>query len=578
MATSLITDFDSPLNNIYDLYNTIALASRGGKDISGEKGFQIMAKRFLIVLLALSLLAMVGSVLAQEDEGLALTLLHTNDEHAAHAPNANGDGGVARVAAVVGQIRAEGGNILLLDAGDRFTGTLFHQQYRGADQVQIMNLLDYDAMALGNHEFDDGDDVLAAFIDGIDFPALSANLTVAEGSPLDGKVAPYTVLEVAGQSIGVIGLTTADTAFIASPGEGTEFSQDYAGVVNAAVAELEAQGINKIILITHIGYLEDVGLASSLTGVDVIIGGHSHTLMSNAYTAAAVNEYPAVAADSTGAPLLIVQAGGGNSLYLGRLEVEFDAAGVLTDWGGDTIFLSQYITPDPTMAALIDDLAAPIEELRQTVIGQTSVFLVGDRVACRAVECTLGNLITDALRDATGAQIAITNGGGIRASIPNADTPEDVILAAPLDVTLGDVLTVLPFGNLVSTFSISGADVIAALEHGLSALGTDAGTGRFPQVSGVRFTYDISQPVGSRIVSVEVEAEDGTFGPIDPEAIYTVASNDFMRNGGDGYTMFAENAINPYDFGAPLDQVLADYIRDNSPVNPVIEGRINRAQ
>ncbi|MDL1899341.1 multifunctional 2',3'-cyclic-nucleotide 2'-phosphodiesterase/5'-nucleotidase/3'-nucleotidase [Anaerolineae bacterium CFX9] len=536
-----------------------------------------MFRRFLVILTVVCLMV-AGSALSQDSEALSLTLLHTNDQHAAHAPNANGDGGVARAASVVNQVRAAGGNVLLLDGGDRFTGTLFHQQYRGADQVQIMNLLGYDAMVLGNHEFDDGDDVLAAFIDGVNFPVLSANLSVAEGSPLDGKVAPFTILEAGGQRVGVIGLTTADTAFIASPGEGTEFSTDYAGVVNAAAAELEAQGINKIILLTHIGYLEDVGLAASLTGVDIIIGGHSHTLMSNAYTAAAVSEYPTVAADSTGAPLLIVQAGGGNSLYLGRLDVEFDADGVLTRWGGDTIFLSQYITPDPTLEALVNDLAAPIEELRRTVIGQTSVFLVGDRAACRAMECTLGNLITDAMREATGAQIAITNGGGIRASIPNTPTPEDVALPSPIDVTLGDVLTVLPFGNLVSTFSLSGADVIAALEHGLSALGTDAGTGRFPQVSGLRFTFDITQPVGSRIVSVEVEGEDGSFSPIDPEAIYYVASNDFMRNGGDGYTMFEENAINPYDFGSPLDQVLADYIRDHSPVAPVLEGRINLAQ
>jgi 5'-nucleotidase len=237
--------------------------------------------------------------------------------------------------------------------------------------------------------------------------------------------------------------------------------------------------------------------------------------------------------------------------------------------------LSQYITPDPEIEALLTELAGPIEELRLTPVGETTVFLVGDRAVCRAMECNLGNLITDAMRAETGAQIAITNGGGIRSNIPlDSDTPADIALAEPYTVTLGDVLTVLPFGNLVATFDLSGADVIASLEHGVSAIGTDSGTGRFPQVSGIRYTFDPSQEIGSRIVSVEVLGDDGTYTAIDPEATYSVVSNDFMRGGGDGYELFATNATNAYDFGRPLDQALADYIAANSPISPGIDGRI----
>jgi 5'-nucleotidase len=143
-----------------------------------------------------------------------------------------------------------------------------------------------------------------------------------------------------------------------------------------------------------------------------------------------------------------------------------------------------------------------------------------------------------------------------------------------MQVTLGDVLTVFPFGNLVSTFQLTGADVIAALENGVSQV--EAGAGRFPQVSGIRFSWDGSKEAGSRIVSVEVLGEDGSYTAIDPEATYTLASNDFMRRGGDGYTVFAENSIDAYDFGKPLDQVMADYIASHSPIAPAVEGRITR--
>lgn len=522
--------------------------------------------------LALGMTALLASAAVAQDETFTLTIMHTNDEHAHHDPSATGDGGVARMAAVINQIREEGGNTLLVDGGDRFTGTLYHQQHRGQDNALVMNLLGYDAMTLGNHEFDDGSDTLASFASELTFPAVSANITFPADNPAADLIEPYTIIEVGGEQIGVIGLTTADTPIVSSPEAGVEFSADYAGVVNAITEELAAQDINKVVLLTHIGYQNDVALAAELSGVDVIVGGHSHTPMSNAYTDAVVGEYPTALTDADGNPVYVVQAGE-HAIYLGRLDVEFDAAGVVVDAGGDTILLSRYITPDPEVEALLADLTEPIAALRATPVGDTDVFLVGDRAVCRAMECNLGNLITDAMRAETGAQIAITNGGGIRSSIPiDGETPEDVALDETLTVTLGDVLTVLPFGNLTSTFELSGADVVAALEHGVGAVET--GSGRFPQVSGIRYTFDPAAEVGSRIISVEVLGEDGTYTPIDESATYSLVSNDFMRQGGDGYTMFAENAINPYDFGRPLDQVLADYIAANSPISPEVEGRI----
>ncbi|MBN1680589.1 MAG: 5'-nucleotidase C-terminal domain-containing protein [Anaerolineae bacterium] len=518
-----------------------------------------MRRALLVITIVLLVIGLIPSAMAQDEETFALTIMHTNDTHAQHEPN--GDGGVARQATVVKQIRAEVENSLLLDAGDRFTGTLFHQQYHGQDNVQIMNLLGYDAMTLGNHEFDNGDDVLAAFIDGLDFPVVATNIDFRASAELNGKVAPYAVLEVGGEQIGVIGLTTPETDILASPGDDLVFSSDLAGVTQNVVNELTGMDVNKIILLSHIGFNYDVALAGEVTGVDIIIGGHSHTLLSNAYTGAE-GEYPVVMEGADAAPILVVQAGEKNE-FLGRLDVEFDAAGVLVDWGGDVISLSRYITPDTDIDDLLVELAAPIEVLKQTPVGESAVFLVGDRSVCRVEECNLGNLITDAIIAHTGVDIAIQNGGGIRADIDEGE------------VTLGEVLTVLPFGNLVSTFSLSGADVWDALENGVSQV--EDGAGRFPQVGGLRFTWDGSQEPGSRIVSVDVlNAETGEYEPLDLEAVYYVATNDYMRTGGDGYSVFAENAMNPYDFGTPLDEVLADYIAANSPVAPEVEGRITR--
>lgn len=534
-----------------------------------------MRKAGLLIGLLIVFVLSMSFVFAQDDT-FALTIMHTNDVHGAYAPysasgDATTDGGAARQMTVINQIRAEGGNSILIDAGDRFTGTLFHQQWRGEDAARIMNAMGYNVMDVGNHEFDDGPEGLAKFVGMVDFPIISANITF--GGELAGKIAPSTILEVNGQQIGVIGLTPPDTSILSSPGPDNTFSADLAAVVQAQVDALTAEGVNKIILLTHIGYQVDQELAAQVSGVDVIVGGHSHTLVANAYTGA-LGKYPTIVADKDGNNVYIVQAA--SSLkYMGRLNVTWDAEGNVTAAAGDVIFLSRYITPDPDMLSIINELRVPISELTATEVGESQVFLVGDRSVCRVEECNLGNLITDAMRAYSGAQIAITNGGGIRSNVPvGADIPEDLNLATPYQVTLGDVLTVLPFGNVVATFELKGSDVVAALENGVSQV--EAGAGRFPQVSGIRYSWDGSKEAGSRIVSVEVLGADGTYTAIDPEATYTLASNDFMRGGGDGYSVFKDNAINPYDGGSPLDVVVADYIKANAPINPQVEGRITR--
>lgn len=527
-----------------------------------------MHKSALYILILLLTFVLIPGVMAQdeEEEPYSLTIMHTNDEHSAHEPNDDGDGGAARQATVVDQIRAEVENSLLLDGGDRFTGTLFHQLYRGSSSAQIMNLLGYDAMTLGNHEFDDGDEVLAAFVTALEFPVVTANVDFSESPVLAGLIDPWVIIEVGGENIAIIGLVTPETDILSSPGPELVFEHDLTAVAQNAVDEVIAAGANKVILLTHIGYAADVQLAETVSGVDIIVGGHTNTFMSNTYTGADY-EYPMVFETPAGEPVLVVQAST-RTLYLGRLNVEFDSSGILTSWEGDAILLSRYITPDPEISDLIAGLAEPIAELRETPVGETLVALTGESTVCRFEECNMGNLIADAIRAETDVDIAFQNGGGIRASIDEGP------------VSLGEVLEVLPFGNLISTFELSGADVVAAVEHGVNVAESadNEGTGRFLQVSGLRYTFDVTQEPGSRVVSVEVETAPGEYAPIDPDAIYRVAINDFNRTGGDGFEMFANNAINPYDQGTPLDQAVAEYIEANSPVAPEIEGRITRIE
>ena len=523
--------------------------------------------RSLLAVSIASASALSGSVLADEFQ---ITIMHTNDTHSHHeAQGRSGDGGAARQAAVVNDIRAEAENSLLLDAGDRFTGTLFHKYYAGEDNIEVMNALGYDAMALGNHEFDNGLEVLERFVSGVNFPVLSANTDFGTLETLASAVPGSTVLEVGGEKVGVIGLVTAETPEITinfSNKDEITWSANYATAVNRETAKLKADGINKIILVTHIGLGLDKEVAANTTDIDVIVGGHSHTVISSIFKEGGDTEYPLQVENADGDPVYIVQAGD-RDRYLGRLDLEFDGEGLVTDVGGDLILLGKHITPDPAVQAMVEKLAKPVDELRNTVVAlEDGTAVVSNQLmsnkSCREGECLIGDLLTDAMRDETGSDFAITNGGGIRADIDEGE------------VTVGEVLTVLPFGNTIATLKLSGAQIAASLEHGVGRVGGKGGTGRFPQVSGLRYEFDSALEPGSRLKRVEVADSNGGYAPIDEGKMYTVATNNFMRTGGDGYEIFEKDAKEYYDYGRPLEEALMDYMIKKHPVDVVKDGRI----
>ena len=471
-------------------------------------------------------------------------------------------GGVARVATKINELRdalnAAGANVITLDAGDQFQGSLMYSTYKGAVEAEMMERIGFDAMAVGNHEFDDGPDGLADFLDKVSFPVISGNIDVSANNRLAGRVQSHVVLDVGGEQVALVSVLATDTVETSSPGDTVVFTDEIEHLT-AKVAELEAAGINKIIALTHVGLPTDIAIAEAVPGIDVVVGGHSHTYLS-ASDPKRRGAYPTWVNNPDGTLVPIVQAYA-YSKYVGHLEVDFDDEGNVIFAAGDTIVLDASVEPDAEIIARVAELAGPIEELKSKVVASTSAEIDGARENCRAQECAMGNLVADAMLERTknqGVTIAIQNGGGLRASIDAGD------------VTMGEVLTVLPFQNTLATFQMDGAGIVAALENGVSQV--EDGAGRFPQVSGMKFTWDPNAEPGSRIVDVMVADGDG-FAAIDAAKTYSVVTNNYVRNGGDGYRMF-KSAENAYDFGPGLEEVVAEYLAEKGPYEPYLDGRI----
>ena len=492
----------------------------------------------------------------------SLTILHTNDFHSRFEPisgsdstcapdaNAAGEcfGGTARLVTAIDDARQRSNNAILVSGGDQFQGSLFYTYYKGEMAAEFMNALGYDAMTVGNHEFDDGPEVLRNFVDAVSFPVLMSNADFSDEPLLADNIEKSVVIERGGERLGLIGLTPEDTDELASPGPNVTFS-DPVEAVQAEVDRLTGQGVNKIIVLSHSGYGVDQRVAQETTGVDVIVGGHSNTLLGD--MEGAEGPYPTMIGDTA-----IVQAYAYGK-FLGELNVTFDDAGNLTEASGQPLIMNAAVVENEATVERIAELAEPLDEIRNQVVAEAAEPIEADRTVCRAMECEMGNLVADAMLDRVadqGIDVALANSGGLRAGIDAGE------------VTMGEVLTVLPFQNTLSTFEVSGQTLLDALENGVSQIAE--GAGRFPQVAGMTFTVDPSAEVGNRVSDVAVGGE-----PIDPAATYGVVSNNYVRNGGDGYAMFTD-AANAYDFGPDLADVTAEYLAQNSPYTPYTDGRI----
>ncbi|OZI13478.1 bifunctional metallophosphatase/5'-nucleotidase [Bacillaceae bacterium SAS-127] len=520
--------------------------------------------------------------LSKLENNFTLSLMHTNDTHG------NLDNAAKKMTAIK-EVRAKKPNALLVDAGDVFSGTLYFNEFKGQADLKFMNLMGYDVMTFGNHEFDlgsspEGHQALADFIKGAKFPFVSSNIDfsgddkfkglfsdVISSEPEKGKIYNGIIKEVDGQKVGFFGLTTEDTKDISSSNK--VVFENYLQEAEKAVKAFEGQGVDKIVAVSHIGYDDneavdnDLTLAAKVDGIDVIVGGHSHTKLS---------EPTVVTKDEAGKakdPTVIVHADQYNKV-LGTLDVQFDKAGKVIGHAGQLIEIKEQ-AEDTEAKALLAPYTEKINEIKNTPTGGTAEKLLdnprtsGDdtKPSVRKNETELGNLITDGmLKKAkeynSNVVMALQNGGGIRVPIDQGP------------ITVGEVITVLPFGNTLATMSVTGAELKEAFETSVSTLPKE--NGGFLHVSGAKVEYDSSKLAGERVMSISYKQADGTYAEIKDTETYTVATNAFTAKGGDGYDVFKK----AYEEGRVTDLGLSDWenLRDHvaslGTVNPQIEGRI----
>lgn len=500
-------------------------------------------KKVLSICLVLVMIMSLGTVSMAEDAVVNLTIVHTNDTHA-RIESGNGIMGFAKISTKVNQLRADNSNVLLVDAGDTFHGQTIATLNKGESVARVMNAMKFDVMAPGNHDFNYGSDRLLELAGMLDFPIIAANITKEDGS---NYMEGVFIKEIGGLKIGFFGLATPETAYKTHPKnvEGLTFENPITKA-QAMVDELKGK-VDMIVTIGHIG--EDEGseftskmIINAVDGIDLFIDGHSHTVKP---TGEMVKN------------TLLVQTGAYDA-NLGIVDITF-TNGVITSKTAKLITTEQAadIEPDPVVLEVIADISAANKLITEVKVGSTTVKLVGTREIVRAGESNLGNLITNAMLYETGAQIAITNGGGIRASIE------------PGEITVGDVITVLPFGNYIVTLDVKGSDLILALENGLTDY--PAPKGAFPHVAGIKFTFDPAKPAMQRVTSVTFNGK-----PLDPNAYYSVATNDFMAAGGDQYVSLGISAqTGQY---AALDEALIEYLKTVNASTVVVENRVNVVQ
>jgi 2',3'-cyclic-nucleotide 2'-phosphodiesterase (5'-nucleotidase family) len=484
-----------------------------------------------------------------------VTILHTNDFHmyllGGTDANKKPIGGSARIYTVVQQERAYNPDrTLLVDAGDAIGGgPPIGAFFYGKDVIEVYNAMGYNYATFGNHEFDWGKDLLAQRVSEAKYTYISSNIIDTKtNSSFMSK--PYDIKQFGFVKLGIFGLTTPQLPILVNPDglQGLEILDPVKTATNM-VSTLKDNS-NFIVLLSHLGYtgtdyytgsLGDKELAAKVSGINLIIGGHTHTVL----------EKPDIVNGT-----YIVQTGCyGNNL--GDVNIYFETTAnsarvVKIDY--KLIPITGDIQEDPTIASIIKPYNDEITKKMSEVIGEALVDL--DQSKIRLEETNLGDFIADWMRETAKADITITNGGGIRASIPKGP------------ISVGTIYTVLPFNNLILLLELKGSDILAALENGFSQY--EAKAGRFPQISGIRVKVNLNNPPGKRVV--EVTLTDGT--PLDPNKVYKVATNDFMAAGGDGYTVFKNALSVKIVTGNYMRDDLVSYIKANPKVYKEVDGRI----
>jgi 5'-nucleotidase len=468
-------------------------------------------------------------------------LLQINDHYVLEPVDGGRRGGMARLATLVRDLKGENPNTIFALAGDTLSPSVESALMRGAQMVAALNAIGLDFATFGNHEFDFGPEVLLERMKESKFRWLSANVVDRRSGQAFGGASTEVLVTLGGVRVGLFGLTTAQAAQTSRPGPNVTFGQPVT-VARDVTARLRAQGASIVVAVTHVTMAEDKAIAAA-ADVDVILGGHEHE--------------PLVAEEGK---TLITKAGS-DARYLVQVDVWLTREGRLIERSWRFREVSRRIEPDPAVEALVRDYARRLDRELDAVVGKSSVPLEARSATLRTEETNLGDFVADALRERLGTDVAVINGGAIRT---NRTVP-----AGPL--TRRDVLSLLPFTDMVVKLEIRGADLRAALEHGLAQ--TDRVGGGFLQISGARVMWDPRLAPGRRIVDVSVAGK-----PLADDAAYTVAVPGYLVRGGDGYTVFGRaKTLVDAESGPQVSQVVIDAIAARGEIAPALDGRIGRA-
>lgn len=536
----------------------------------------------LIILWASFLLPGCHDTNSRDDASSKMTLkiLHINDAHS-NLDTSDIDlafngvevsceiGGMARVASKISELAQAEENHLVLHAGDAVQGTLYYTLFQGQADADVMNAIGFDAMAIGNHEFDDGDDWLAGFISIIDAPLISANIEAAAGNVLEGTFSPYIITEAGGERIGIIGLTIAGkTRNSSQPSEEITLNDEVTST-QAAVDELTAQGIGKIILLSHYGYANSLALAAQVSDIDIIVDGDSHTLLGNfsEYGLDSSGDYPTIVQNLDGDTVCVVQAweygkvvGELNVTFLGDKVDSFsgtphlilgdtftgqdDLGEAYTIDGAELVSVQaavdaddqlDIVSDDETVAAIIATYSNEVDALGKTVIGRADEALLHNRVPGHeysGVTLPLGSdiapIVAKAFYEQDGnADICIQNAGGVRISIN------------PGDITYDTAYTLLPFTNTLFEIEMTGAEIKQVLEDAIENIAQGGSTGSFPYCYALKYDVDARRPFGSRLSNLEVkDRATGIYSDLQDNGMYVVVTNNYTAGGRDGYITF----------------------------------------
>lgn len=486
--------------------------------------------------------------IAVSGQSVRVTILHVNDVYQFTPVDGGTRGGLARVLTIRKETLARNPNTIFTMGGDTLSPSVETRTYKGAQMIDAWNALGLDYAVFGNHEFDIKTEEILARIKESKFQWLGANVVDTRTGKIFADTPPYVIREFGGVKIGIIGYVLPATKQTSSMEDALNVT-DFCSSAKKLVKQMrKKEKVSAVIGLTHLSMTEDKQLARC-ADFDLILGGHEHTLLQSS---------------ANGTPIFKMTA---DAREVGRFNLTFDATSkklASIDW--EMIPVTDKIADAPEFAPIFEKYRPLLERLAVPV-GATSVVLDAISESGRTQETNVGNFIADSYRTATGADIGFMNGGSIRADLTYQPGP----------LTKRDVLSILPFNNPIVKVEVSGALIRKILEHGVarSGSGEDAEPGRFPQISGMRFEFDVRKPAGSRIVAVTVGGQ-----PLDDAKKYTIATSDFLvSRAGDGYTMFKEGKLLTDAATAPKDSEMFEAAIKNAPnatIAPITDGRIKK--